>query len=354
MTRPPPLVQNGPTPCRLSALRAASYWPMSAVRQRSDGRLSMPPPLSYPAVQWRGEHQAQCDEAAPSAGSVARPCAELHCQPPCMNLSSEAGQCAFQDADHVEIDHEKLFHSLHAQIKVLGDGPARPHTVVVIVDTQDLRQVDHWRHVARVWQSRLRLQEVEHWHLFHVRPQDIGLSQVNYFWAGTFVLESLYVIDPRINYVLIDSDAVPTALWEVKDLAAYARLASVCPSRVAEPVIYLIGEPHSLANAGVVIVRGGGPDAALRGRVDTYAEYRRQLDEQRKLAAPATGPMHPRMQGTPFQHAAYVTAGPFLSAWAIMVMLMCAFAFRQEPNAREPHLRRQQLAPSGAEHTFWQ
>ena len=75
------------------------------------------------------------------------------------------------------------------------------------------------RHCHRSREQKKSLQEDEHWHLMHVRPQEVGLAQVNYFLAGTFVLESLYVIDPRINYVLIDSDAVPTALWEVKDLA---------------------------------------------------------------------------------------------------------------------------------------
>ena len=45
-----------------------------------------------------------------------------------------------------------------------------------------------------------------------------GLNEVHYTWAGTFVLEALCIVYPTINFALMDSDCVPTALFEIADL----------------------------------------------------------------------------------------------------------------------------------------
>ena len=82
------------------------------------------------------------------------------------------------------------------------------NTIVLIVDTQSLPEVPHWQHVARIWQSRLRLSAREVWAIYHMRPQECGLQAVSYYWAGTFVLEAFQLLAPQFNYILIDSDAI--------------------------------------------------------------------------------------------------------------------------------------------------
>ena len=110
------------------------------------------------------------------------------------------------------------------------------NTIVLIVDTQSLPEVPHWQHVARIWQSRLRLSAREVWAIYHMRPQECGLQAVSYYWAGTFVLEAFQLLAPQFNYILIDSDAVPTALWEVVDLEDYSLLGRPWPQSGAPDV----------------------------------------------------------------------------------------------------------------------
>lgn len=47
---------------------------------------------------------------------------------------------------------------------------------------------------------------------------DTGLDKVHYTWAGTFVLEALVYLFPNRHFILIDSDCVPTSLFEVEEL----------------------------------------------------------------------------------------------------------------------------------------
>ena len=46
-----------------------------------------------------------------------------------------------------------------------------------------------------------------------------GLNRVHFTWAGTFVLEAFVYLFPSKNFVLIDTDCVPTSLFEVEELA---------------------------------------------------------------------------------------------------------------------------------------
>ena len=46
-----------------------------------------------------------------------------------------------------------------------------------------------------------------------------GLHRVHFTWAGIFVLESLVYLFPDKHFVLIDTDCVPTFLFEIEELA---------------------------------------------------------------------------------------------------------------------------------------
>ena len=45
-----------------------------------------------------------------------------------------------------------------------------------------------------------------------------GLDKVHFTWAGTFVLEALVYLFPDKHIILIDTDCVPTSLFEVEEL----------------------------------------------------------------------------------------------------------------------------------------
>ena len=47
---------------------------------------------------------------------------------------------------------------------------------------------------------------------------DTGLHQVHYTWAGAAALEALCLVFPTVNFALIDSDCVPTSLFEIAEL----------------------------------------------------------------------------------------------------------------------------------------
>ena len=47
---------------------------------------------------------------------------------------------------------------------------------------------------------------------------DTGLHQVHYTWAGAAALEALCLMFPTVNFALIDSDCVPTSLFEIAEL----------------------------------------------------------------------------------------------------------------------------------------
>ena len=99
-----------------------------------------------------------------------------------------------------------------------------------------------------------------------------GLDQVHFTWAGTFVLEALCTVYPTLNFALMDSDCVPTTLFEI---AALVNLMTDQPSRAealqrytmasardCPPAVLLMTESKAELNASLVILRGalaGGP-----------------------------------------------------------------------------------------------
>lgn len=98
---------------------------------------------------------------------------------------------------------------------------------------------------------------------------DTRLDQVHYTWAGVFVLEALCLVYPAVNFALIDSDCVPTSLFEVGELVnlmtdqasrteamQHYTMASTskCP-----PAVLLMTESKAELNAGLIIVTGHMP-----------------------------------------------------------------------------------------------
>ena len=280
--------------------------------------------------------------------SFAPPCAEAKAPQPTMPITADQ-RIAPRELQQTTIDYERLYQSVTAELQRLAEANAQ--TVVLIVDAQNLPDIPRWRYVSTIWQSRLPLADGEQWAIAHLQPQHVGLGNVSYFWAGTFVLESFQLIAPQLNYVLIDSDAVPTALWEVSDLLEYAQLGSIGPLH-AEPQLYLVGEPHSIANAGVVIAVGK-PDGDTNP-IGSSRAYFTALQRQRDSITPDHGDLHPWLQGTMFHYSAPVCVGELLSAWALTGLVMNALAFPDAATSREPSSQHRDLAPFGMEDTFWQ
>ena len=100
------------------------------------------------------------------------------------------------------------------------------HTVYIFVDNRPLAVdqlcPDFWKNFCPWMKARastigpLR----ERTTAIHVPIcETTGLDRVHFTWAGTFVLESLVYLFPDKHFVLIDTDCVPTSLFEIEELA---------------------------------------------------------------------------------------------------------------------------------------
>ena len=92
-----------------------------------------------------------------------------------------------------------------------------------------------------------------------------GLNRVHFTWAGTFVLKAFVYLFPNKNFVLIDTDCVPTSLFEVEELA---RLMLARKDKTKDfgpclinsqadpscPIVMLCSESKAEINAGMIIV----------------------------------------------------------------------------------------------------
>ena len=95
---------------------------------------------------------------------------------------------------------------------------------------------------------------------------DTGLDQVHYTWAGAAVLEALCLVYPTVNFVLADSDCVPTSLFEVAELvnlmtdrasrAEAMQHHTMASSNQCPPAVLLMTESKAELNAGLIIVTG--------------------------------------------------------------------------------------------------
>ena len=188
----------------------------------------------------------------------------------------------------------------HLLFKYLLQHCQRVHhydTVYLLVDTRDLTKVEdveptltHWPAVAAWWSSRLRYlgPGAELVDLVFARAaKSTGLHLVHPTWAGTFVLAAMVFLFPSIHFVLLDSDCVPVALFEIEELWALTTQALTFsrtseqhggadgPAHKARKTrqddeednkgqrVILFTEPHADINAGLAIILGSEHDSPL-------------------------------------------------------------------------------------------
>ena len=107
---------------------------------------------------------------------------------------------------------------------------------------------------------------------------DTGLHQVHYTWAGAAALEALCLMFPTVNFALIDSDCVPTSLFEIAELinlttdkasrAAAMQHNIMASSNQCPPAVLLATEAKAELNAGLIIVTGHIPIEAADVEMD--------------------------------------------------------------------------------------
>ena len=93
-----------------------------------------------------------------------------------------------------------------------------------------------------------------------------GLDKVHFTWAGTFVLEALVYLFPDKHIILIDTDCVPTSLFEVEELVRMTQThleqaTGVEPHSIrgnrkpaCKSAVFLCSEAKAEINAGMIIV----------------------------------------------------------------------------------------------------
>ena len=93
-----------------------------------------------------------------------------------------------------------------------------------------------------------------------------GLDKVHFTWAGTFVLEALVYLFPDKHIILIDTDCVPTSLFEVEELVRMTqnhleRATGVEPHSIrgnrtpaCKSAVFLCSEAKAEINADMIIV----------------------------------------------------------------------------------------------------
>ena len=170
-----------------------------------------------------------------------------------------------------EVNYENLMEHLKSLEDLWTEAI---HTVYIFVDN---RPLDDARLCPEVWKSfcpwmKARASTIgplrERTTAIHIPICEVtGLHRVHFTWAGTFVLESLVYLFPDKHFVLIDTDCVPTSLFEIEELARLmwqrdtdvdmvddeAKILSAvdppCPS-----MVMLCTETKAEINAGLVIV----------------------------------------------------------------------------------------------------
>ena len=148
-------------------------------------------------------------------------------------------------------------------------------TVYVYVDNRKLSGTDppaYWPHFAPWIKGRCTVtgpyrEKTTAIH-FPINA-DTGLHQVHYTWAGAAALEALCLMFPTVNFALIDSDCVPTSLFEIAELvnlmtdkasrAEAMQHNTMASSNQCPPAVLLATEAKAELNAGLIIVTGHIP-----------------------------------------------------------------------------------------------
>ena len=122
-----------------------------------------------------------------------------------------------------------------------------------------------------------------------------GLDKVHFTWAGTFVLEAMVYLFPDKHIILIDTDCVPTSLFEVEELIRMTQshldqATGVEPHSIrgnrqpaCKSAVFLCSETKAEINAGMIIVTNcrlqrphlatATPDAMARGLLSSRQAY---------------------------------------------------------------------------------
>ena len=167
-----------------------------------------------------------------------------------------------------QVDRINLFSWILEQLSWLPQYD----TVYVFVDNRQLTGAnppDYWPHLPPWIQARCTVvgPYVERTTAIHFPINaDTGLQQVHYTWAGALVLEALCLVHPTVNFALMDSDCVPTALFEVAELVNLMtdpetrehamQRQTMASSTQCPPAILLMTEARAELNAGLIIVTG--------------------------------------------------------------------------------------------------
>lgn len=96
-----------------------------------------------------------------------------------------------------------------------------------------------------------------------IQPET-GLASIHYTWAGPFALEAAVFLFPTKNWILIDTDCVPTSLFEVEELVKLHQAKRMEPSNMPTqrppikgdktPAVLLVTEHQAEYNAGLIII----------------------------------------------------------------------------------------------------
>ena len=169
-----------------------------------------------------------------------------------------------------EVNYVQLFHWIQNQTTLWQDGIS---TVFVYVDNRPLSDPSQcpnfWGLFCPWLLARCSylgpFQETTT--AIHV-PIDAssGLDKVHFTWAGTFVLEALVYLFPDKHIILIDTDCVPTSLFEVEELVRMTQThldqaAGVEPNTIrgnrkpaCKSAVFLCSEAKAEINAGMIII----------------------------------------------------------------------------------------------------
>jgi hypothetical protein len=169
------------------------------------------------------------------------------------------------------INHLQLFAWINAHLTWL----THYDTVYVFVDNRDLPGTncpDYWPYFAPWIKGRCEVigyRQERTTAIYVPISQTTGLHEVHYTWAGTFVLEALCTVYPTINFALMDSDCVPTSLFEIADLVTLMtdqasreeamQSYTMASAHDCPPAVLLMTESRAELNAGLVIVTGHVP-----------------------------------------------------------------------------------------------
>ena len=173
-----------------------------------------------------------------------------------------------------QVHHKTLFQWITDNLSWLPQYA----TVYVYVDNRKLSGTDppaYWPHFAPWIKGRCTVtgpyQEKTTAIHFPIHA-DTGLHQVHYTWAGAAALEALCLMFPTVNFALIDSDCVPTSLFEIAELvnlmtdkasrAAAMQHNTMASSNQCPPAVLLATEAKAELNAGLIIVTGHIPTEA--------------------------------------------------------------------------------------------